>query len=100
MMESDKPADQRICFDPIAGKLSGKMVKMIKGLYDFLGKVFGMPWIYDRMEKKGIGVFGFVAARTRYFDDYLKGSVEQGIEQLVILGAGLDSRAYRFQEIL
>jgi len=34
--------------------------------------------------------------RTRYIDDYLKACIDDGIKQLVILGAGYDSRAYRF----
>lgn len=34
-------------------------------------------------------------ARTRYFDDYLRTAVTSGIRQIVILAAGLDSRAYR-----
>jgi methyltransferase (TIGR00027 family) len=40
-----------------------------------------------------------VVARTRYIDDYLKACITDGIEQLVILGAGYDSRAYRFDEL-
>jgi methyltransferase (TIGR00027 family) len=36
---------------------------------------------------------------TRYIDDYLKSSIEAGIEQMVILGAGYDTRAYRFDEL-
>src|SRR4051794_2240647 len=41
-------------------------------------------------------VFGnFQAARTRFFDDYFRGVVAAGVQQIVILAAGLDSRAYR-----
>lgn len=36
-----------------------------------------------------------LAARTRYFDDYLQSACDSGIGQVVILAAGLDSRAYR-----
>jgi len=42
---------------------------------------------------------GFLAARRRYIDDYLLERLADGIEQLVILGAGLDSRAYRFEQL-
>jgi methyltransferase (TIGR00027 family) len=41
------------------------------------------------------GSLGAILCRTRYIDDVLKRSLEEGIEQLVILGAGFDSRAYR-----
>jgi methyltransferase (TIGR00027 family) len=34
-------------------------------------------------------------ARTRLIDDYLAAALEAGISQVVILGAGFDSRAYR-----
>jgi len=37
----------------------------------------------------------FQGARTRYFDDYLQRAAQAGIRQVVILAAGLDSRAYR-----
>lgn len=37
----------------------------------------------------------FQAARTRYFDDYLRAATEEGVRQVAILAAGLDSRAYR-----
>jgi len=37
----------------------------------------------------------FQGARTRYFDDYFRRAVEAGVRQVVILAAGLDSRAYR-----
>ncbi|MEC3953675.1 SAM-dependent methyltransferase [Nocardia sp. CDC153] len=34
-------------------------------------------------------------ARTRYFDDFMTAAAAAGIRQVVILAAGLDSRAYR-----
>jgi len=37
----------------------------------------------------------FIAARTRFAEDALKTAAEHGITQLVILGAGLDTYAYR-----
>ena len=38
-----------------------------------------------------------MAARTRYFDDFFHAAMRAGIRQVVILAAGLDSRAYRLQ---
>lgn len=51
-------------------------------------------------ESKMLSEFGshfvnFQAARTRYFDDFFADSVAAGVRQIVILAAGLDSRAYR-----
>jgi methyltransferase (TIGR00027 family) len=37
----------------------------------------------------------FQGARTRYFDDYFRRAADAGVRQIVILAAGLDSRAYR-----
>lgn len=37
----------------------------------------------------------FIAARTRFAEDALAAAVELGVRQLVVLGAGLDTYAYR-----
>ena len=37
----------------------------------------------------------FIAVRTRFAEDALVGAIERGVRQLVILGAGLDTYAYR-----
>jgi methyltransferase (TIGR00027 family) len=39
-------------------------------------------------------------ARTRFIDEALRRAVENGAMQIVILGAGFDTRAYRLQELL
>lgn len=39
----------------------------------------------------------YQAVRTHYFDEYFAAATEAGIRQVVILAAGLDSRAYRLQ---
>lgn len=37
----------------------------------------------------------FQGARTKYFDDYFRRVAQAGVRQIVLLAAGLDSRAYR-----
>ena len=37
----------------------------------------------------------FQGVRTRYFDNYFQAAAEAGVRQIVLLAAGLDSRAYR-----
>lgn len=44
---------------------------------------------------KEIGVGNLVVVRTRYFDEAVLQAKRDGLEQLVILGAGYDSRSYR-----
>ena len=39
--------------------------------------------------------FAYLAARTRFFDDAVVDALDAGIRQVVVLGAGYDSRAWR-----
>src|ERR1700756_4290023 len=43
----------------------------------------------------GAHFVNFQAARTKYFDTYFRRAADAGVPQVVILAAGLDSRAYR-----
>ena len=85
-VESEKPVDERICNDPYA-------------------RQFVLTWMYRLMgffiksgyaELRGPGVNGFLMARERYIDEVLQQFLGEGLQQLVILGAGYDSRGYRF----
>jgi len=46
-------------------------------------------------ERRMPGTLGAILCRTRYIDDVLTRSLKKGIDQVVILGAGFDTRAYR-----
>lgn len=49
------------------------------------------------MEKvKSSGLYEYVIARTAHFDDLFVSAIKEGMLQIVLLGAGYDSRAYRF----
>ncbi len=87
-IESSKPASERICYDPFARYFVGPVFYLFKFFVDI-----------GYAEWRGPGVMGFLAARARYIDDYLQACLDQGLEQLVILGAGYDSRAYRFEQL-
>jgi methyltransferase (TIGR00027 family) len=41
----------------------------------------------------------FIAVRTRFAEDSLTAAVERGVRQLVVLGAGLDTYAYRWASL-
>jgi methyltransferase (TIGR00027 family) len=43
------------------------------------------------------GLYGWIEARTRFFDDVIVAALADGITQVVILGAGYDARALRFR---
>ncbi len=47
------------------------------------------------LSELGSGTYGAQVMRTRYIDDVVTGLVEGGTTQVVILGAGLDTRAFR-----
>lgn len=47
-----------------------------------------------------VGISMMMIIRTRFIDAYLESAVRNGATQVVILGAGFDSRAYRFHELL
>lgn len=88
-VESEKPEDERICYDPYARR-------------------FVPGWLYATLAffirsgyagRRGPGVGEFLLARERYIDDVLEDFIKKGIQQLVILGAGYDSRALKFEEL-
>jgi methyltransferase (TIGR00027 family) len=85
-IESGKPAGERVCFDPYARQFAPGWLYSITALFVKIGYA----------ERRGPGVVGFIVARDRYIDDVLQDFLKNGLQQLVILGAGLDSRAYRF----
>jgi methyltransferase (TIGR00027 family) len=48
-------------------------------------------------------IFGFtwlMLVRTRFIDEFMERAVRGGVTQLVILGAGFDTRAHRFTDLL
>jgi len=42
------------------------------------------------------GIYEYVIARTKYLDNIFKESIENGIDQILLFGAGFDTRAVRF----
>src|SRR5262245_49273027 len=61
-------------------------------------RVLGLwPRLAVRMLESGLpGAVGYFNARTQYFDAVLLQEARRGLEQVVILGAGFDSRSLRF----
>ncbi|MCL5995504.1 MAG: class I SAM-dependent methyltransferase [Chloroflexi bacterium] len=88
-IESSRPAGQRICYDPVARSL-------INGFSYTMSKLVIDSGIYARISQ---GALEFITARERYIDDYLKACLSEGLDQVVILGAGFDTRAYRIPGI-
>jgi methyltransferase (TIGR00027 family) len=59
----------------------------------------GARFVSSFIDRRWPGVRSSVVARTRLIDDLLAAALEKNIEQLVILGAGFDSRAYRMSRL-
>ena len=52
----------------------------------------GMAWIEERTEESVLPIL----LRTRYFDDFLQHTtIENNLSQIVLMAAGMDTRAYR-----
>lgn len=80
-IESEKPEGERLFCDPFADRFAGEDGRR------FAAKAREIiPEIIRR-----------IAIRTRFIDDYVKSCFRDGIAQLVIFGAGYDSRAYRIE---
>lgn len=92
--ETSKNKEERICCDPYA-------VHFIRPEIIEFGKnnPEEAKLLVDQMEQLLPGLSSSIIARVRYFDDYLKTCLKKGIEQIVILGAGYDTRAYRIEEL-
>lgn len=90
--ESMLPEGVRICYDPYAVhfvdpetlEFARKNPEKTKAMREHLERLFP-------------GLASSIRARVRYFDDFVKTSVDEGLEQLIILGAGYDTRAYRIE---
>ncbi len=90
--ESGRPQSQRLFDDPYAvALLSGglRAAARAAGL-PFIGRA--VPWMVDRGWPR---TRSSAVVRTRLIDDAVVEALDRGTAQLVLLGAGLDSRPYR-----
>jgi methyltransferase (TIGR00027 family) len=90
--ESRKPEGKRICYDPYAVYFVDPETLAFAASNPEKAKE--MSEYYERLFP---GLANSIRARVRYFDDFVKSSLDEGLEQLVILGAGYDTRAYRIE---
>src|SRR5262249_53525719 len=66
-----------------------------------LAKLPGVRRLLPRLSQRlAPGAYHYETARVKHIDAVLEGEVRTGVDQLVILGAGYDSRPYRFAEAL
>ena len=88
LIETLAKPDKRIINDPYAERfvIGASLIKLMgHKLSVWLTQKF-MPGLHEHL-----------ISRTRFIDDQVKKSVENGAEQYVILGAGYDMRPYRLE---
>lgn len=71
--------------------------------YKIVTSLFGWPGIRQLnaslAEKRGRGVWGGVLCRKRYIDERLVEALDEGIQAVINIGAGLDTRLYRLPAV-
>jgi len=91
-LESSLPAERRLFDDPFARDFLGHSLAFVARLATLPGLSDPVLRIIDR---RWPGARTSGVARTRFIDDAAGPALEEHLEQLVVLGAGFDSRAYR-----
>lgn len=90
--ESRKPEGERVCYDPYAVHFVNPETLAFAAANPEKAKA--MSEYYESLFP---GLANSIRARVRYFDDFVKNSLDEGLEQLVIMGTGYDTRAYRIE---
>ncbi len=93
LIEQYQPQETRLFDDAVVAYLVGAP---LRGLLRFATM---RNFVVRQTEAAGKGIYGAQVCRTRYIDDAVLAGIGQGIDQLVIPGAGLDTRPYRLPGI-
>jgi methyltransferase (TIGR00027 family) len=90
--ESRRPEDERISYDPYAIRFISQEVLEFATNNPEKYRAF-----LAQSERLVPGVRNSIIARVRYIDALVNSAIGDELEQLVILGAGYDTRAYRIE---
>jgi methyltransferase (TIGR00027 family) len=99
-------------FNALHRTIAHKMNKNNKLGGDHLAEIF-LPWHYrfflkfssiqkntkQKLDDAFPGLNAYVTARTAFFDQLFQQALQKDIPQIIILGAGYDTRPYRFSEM-
>lgn len=91
-LESQRKAGDRLFYDPYAIYFLEFKLKLAVRLYQF---PFIQKYIDNIIQSKIPGALSSGIARTKYIDDLLLSTINAGVKQVIILGAGFDTRALR-----
>jgi methyltransferase (TIGR00027 family) len=93
LIEQYQPVETRLITDPV-------VKHMVGGPISVMMKISSMrSYTVKQTDAVAAGIYGTQVCRARFNDDAALAALSQGIKQLVILGAGLDTRAYRLPGI-
>jgi methyltransferase (TIGR00027 family) len=92
-IESSRSPATRLFEDPLAQTFLPWRYRWALRVSRLPGVGAVLPW--SLVDGHWPGPRGTVAVRTRYIDDLVRAALRRGVNQIVILGAGFDSRAYR-----
>jgi len=91
-LETTRSADRRVCEDRFAMAFLRPRLRRVVGLSRF--RLAG-ALIRAYIDYRWPGARTSAVARTRFIDDVAETALSSGVEEVVILGAGFDARAYR-----
>lgn len=89
-LEMGRPATERISSDPFAQSFVNPLMTWSTRLSMATG--FSRLWGVEPM-------MNFAIVRERFIEDLMVREAKAGVQQVVILGAGFDTRAYRIPEL-
>lgn len=93
LLEQYQPKDIRLFEDLFINIFFNKTICSL------MKNIIIRKWLTFMYNNPSAGLLGLQVCRTKFIDDTLKKGIDNGIEQLVILGAGLDTRPFRISGI-
>jgi methyltransferase (TIGR00027 family) len=91
-LESEQPAEKALFRDPFA---AGFISPLLRRLVRWSGTPIGGWLLRTFIDRRWPGARTSGVARTRLIDDWVTEGVANDCRQIVVLGAGFDSRAWR-----
>jgi len=89
LIEQYQPEEIRLFHDPLVKDLVGTPIRVLMQFASM------RTLTMRQMDAITPGIYGVQIARTRFIDDAVRDALARGIGQVIILGAGLDTRPYR-----
>jgi methyltransferase (TIGR00027 family) len=94
---TEMPEPYRLAADPLAVELVPSLFALPVRALRHAPSAAGA--VHRWLGRATLGISYHVQLRTRAIDDAVREAVRRGVTQLVVLGAGLDSRAMRMNEL-